>query len=77
MLNDAIRKLLDEIIEDIEDVEPVRHGYWIEDNPHCDGLCSKWICSECGEDGGDEYFNYCPNCGAKMDYNEWLASKDR
>lgn len=49
------------------DVAPVRHGRWIEDNPHCDGLRSKWICSECGEDDGEEYFKYCPNCGAKMD----------
>ena len=24
-----------------------------------------------------DFPNYCPNCGALMDYDEWLASKDR
>ena len=41
-----------------------RHGRWI------DG----WICSQCGEayhTSGAEYgWNYCPNCGAKMD-KDW------
>lgn len=48
------------------DVAPVRHGRWIEDNPHCNGLASNWNCSMCGGDGDNDY-NYCPNCGAKMD----------
>ena len=54
------------------DVEPVRHGHWIEEydcgyiTPHC---------SECGETALTKeetsydyvYSSYCPNCGAKMD----------
>ncbi len=42
--------------------EPVRHGYWIEEN----GI---QICSECGEEHDwDEYrAPYCETCGAKMD----------
>lgn len=47
-------------------IEPVRHGRWIEDNPHCNGLAPNWNCSMCGGDGDNDY-NYCPNCGAKMD----------
>lgn len=48
------------------DVEPVRHGEWIEDHDYLK-------CPECGVmvmrdftffDIGD--WNYCPNCGAKM-----------
>lgn len=49
------------------DVEPVRHRHWIEDHDYLK-------CPECGvmvkrdftfSDVGD--WNYCPNCGAKMD----------
>ena len=54
------------------DVEPVRHGHWIEEydcgytTPHC---------SECGETALTKeetsydyvYSSYCPHCGAKMD----------
>ena len=43
------------------DVEPVRHGYWIEGR---DGSC---MCSECGKVSRYEIGYYCPNCGAKMD----------
>ena len=35
-------------------------GEWIDD-----GFAHR--CSECGKQGiGIEYYNYCPNCGAKM-----------
>ena len=43
------------------DVEPVRHGYWIEGR---DGSC---MCSECGKVSRYEIGYYCSNCGAKMD----------
>lgn len=43
------------------DVVEVKHGYWI------DGKCGHYkICSECNQIA-DFYFDYCPNCGAKMD----------
>ena len=49
------------------DVEPVRHGYWDNDME----------CSICGclapvsHVTGEEYaYEYCPNCGAKMDGKE-------
>lgn len=55
------------------DLEPVRHGRWI----HTD-MARKWKgkdeCSECGYH--DRFrldlsaFNYCPNCGARMDLEE-------
>lgn len=49
------------------DVAPVRHGRWIEDHdylkcPEC-GVMVKWDFTFF--DIGD--WNYCPNCGAKMD----------
>ena len=49
------------------DVAPVRHGRW-EEASDGDGV----ICPFCRTDFctiiyDTEYFNYCPNCGAKMD----------
>ena len=41
------------------DVEPVKHGHWI-DNKHTDTA----ICSECKCVFTDET-NYCPKCGSK------------
>lgn len=44
------------------DVAPVRHGYWL---PPVIGPL--WVlCSEC-ETQSDNAYNFCPNCGAKMD----------
>lgn len=52
------------------DVAPVVHGEWV-DTP--DGTAT--ICSYCKADwnvfDNDTYrFNYCPNCGAKMDLED-------
>lgn len=47
-----------------EDVQEVRHGKWKRKN----GI---FCCSECNyqfeTEGYIAFFNYCPNCGAKMD----------
>ena len=52
------------------DAEPIKHGRWIE-------IGRPWYeCSECGERtavvnlNGEVVWNYCPNCGAKMDGGE-------
>lgn len=48
------------------DVVPVRHGRWRESGPLLE-------CQSCGEIysrlGGNAWksWNYCPNCGARMD----------
>lgn len=49
------------------EAEPVRHGQWV-DNGIPESVLSK--CSECGIVYGSSSFNYCPNCGAKMDGKE-------
>ena len=52
------------------DVAPVVHGRWSWDTGDI------WTCSVCGtrnhikEVMGRPDFNYCPNCGAKMDKEE-------
>lgn len=56
----------------IADVQEVKHGEWLK--PSNDSVDSKqWICSECkgltetAYYCGHCYYNYCPNCGARMD----------
>ena len=52
-----------------EDAKPVRHGKWIE-KPYLFGTTK--YCSCCGDNYGMPHgvFNFCPNCGAKMDLEE-------
>ncbi len=46
------------------DVQEVRHGEWEQKN-------DIFTCSECGYqfecEGYTQFFNFCPNCGCKMD----------
>ncbi|MCD8018414.1 MAG: hypothetical protein LUF92_02165 [Clostridiales bacterium] len=54
--------LVDEIYDmPATDVEPVRHGSWIEDD------YGFYSCSECGFewDESEHTMDYCPSCGAK------------
>lgn len=45
------------------DVEEVRHGEWTKSSPY-----NRFMnCSSCGFGQNHTTFNYCPNCGAKMD----------
>lgn len=49
------------------DVAPVVHGQWIEQEKYTFGVM--YDCSICGDrilDNGHSW-NYCPNCGARMD----------
>ena len=64
--------IIEKLIKNVPaaDVEPVRHGEWIEQR-HIDRngnyYNSHYKCSECGFDDCDEEYPYCPSCGAKMD----------
>ena len=52
------------------DVAPVRHGRWVEKEKYTFGIM--YDCSLCENrilDNGHPW-NYCPNCGAKMDLEE-------
>ena len=60
-----------------EDVEEIRHGHWIEKD--LDNFrkveCQCSICGWSGVDNYDSYvdihdFEFCPYCGAKMDWKE-------
>ena len=63
-------------IDSMPEIDPVRHGYWIENQPYTikhknvtmSGKAPQ--CSECGHISFEGFKNktrYCPNCGAKMD----------
>ena len=62
--------LIDMVCDDIEeaptvDAAEVVHGQW--KHQYEKGMSYK-VCSICGcRNGLDLKFNYCPNCGAKMD----------
>lgn len=51
------------------DAELVRHGRWVKHKPN--GIIWTLKCNECGWVDNrvtlNDKFNYCPNCGAKMD----------
>ena len=53
-------------IQHLPSAQVVRHGHWIL----WEGDLAFWNkCSECGKDILPQYphFNFCPNCGARMD----------
>lgn len=60
------------------DVAPVVHGRWEYHDCVCtgDGLIAVYACSACQGCIDEEAFdqlhaqNYCPNCGAKMEWRE-------
>ena len=60
------------LIEDAPTIEPERTGKWVEQDDGWDGVY--YECSICKEpftliDGtpSDNLYNYCPNCGARME----------
>lgn len=63
--NDAI----DAIIESTPSIDAVKHGQWMFHGYR--DLGTAYRCSECGfihfAICGENTFNYCPSCGARMD----------
>jgi hypothetical protein len=71
---DLQHKALEEALSKVPTVDavPVRHGRWInegvygEGHSQCSIRCSNPLCNFHYIGYLDDY-NYCPNCGAKMD----------
>ena len=55
----------EERIKPLYDVEPVRHGHWLDRTQELGWPIAE--CSVCGSHAGMFWMSYCPNCGAKMD----------
>ncbi len=55
------------------EAEPVKHGRWVD--VALSFVTVKEKCSICGGIVYVHGFNYCPNCGAKMDGGEADAEK--
>ena len=67
-LNDTpldILKMIADWIKCSQTVDAVEvvHGRWIDAREYC----GDYMCSNCEALYGTNKFNYCPNCGAKMD----------
>lgn len=71
----------DDVIERLDvqptiDAVPVVHGRW-EYIPGDGKFRAILICSRCRRNVGEyDRFNYCPNCGAKMDLKEQQNGTD-
>lgn len=70
---EAQNRFLYKVAERMEELEePVRHGHWTE-HPRADEehgqLVSNYECSICKNWSREDY-NYCPDCGAKMEVEE-------
>lgn len=74
-LEDSMRDTIVECLEDLSSsmdiaVQPVKHGRWIA---HGSLPTKQWSCSECkglvevSHYCNKCYYDFCPNCGAKMD----------
>lgn len=71
--NDLLEVIVFEIENsEQEDVQPVRHGHWINHISEIFPADSTVECSVCHEHESVllSHDNYCPNCGAKMDGEE-------
>lgn len=62
----------------VKPIDPVKHGKWLHgreiaremiDDTITAIIYEDWKCSDCGctVEDGKPVWNYCPNCGAKMD----------
>lgn len=58
----------------MQDVQPIKHAHWIDEELELGEDFCLYKCSNCGEefqlmDGtpNDNDYGYCPHCGAKMD----------
>lgn len=73
--NDAIEEAMHKFVNlPTIEAEPVRHGQWIFSPDHAEGVCTMCNFKIYGRPYNNTYlivpYNYCPNCGAKMDGGE-------
>ena len=60
------------------DVEPVRHGRWLDEDSFDAHYQPIYRCSECNKTVADNYISfhkYCLHCGARMDGEQQCQQK--
>jgi len=75
---ETTEQFIDRVAKEIESAPPVnpqpKTGHWTRElirNEKGGCIGAKMICSECNNDNKhDEYMDYCPNCGARMEDKE-------
>lgn len=78
LIRTAESKHVSEVVEKMADeCEPLKHGKWVN-GCYCSPVMPETdMCSECGlRLVYGLNFNYCPNCGAKMDEEVSSAMKE-
>lgn len=72
VLSSAIHLLED---EPVVDAAPIIHAQWVPESDRT----NHWHCGNCGFVEGivSRFYNYCPNCGAKIDLEEQEARQCR
>ena len=66
---DTLKRMLDELTEDMPSKQKMGHWKRISMDKYVQHAMAFYRCSECGEDIIGEH-NYCPYCGAKMEESE-------
>ena len=56
------KEALEMALEALKEPEPIR-GTWIDARDYC----GEFLCSFCHETNINNFYKYCPNCGAEME----------
>ena len=79
--NEEINAIYAEIIN-APTVDPIRHGRWLKIESGDWANATEYRCSECGKyrlavNPVDYNWNYCPDCGARMDMEKCYEDSDK
>lgn len=65
---DDLRNMMLTAFQELPTIDPVKHGEWLNTTTDITNLLMN-VCSECGFQYPSAIrprFNYCPNCGTRM-----------
>lgn len=64
LLYSFVRKVAVDALKTMPSAQPEqKKGKWIDARDHC----GEFLCSNCHETNINNFYNYCPHCGAKME----------
>lgn len=70
--NDISFNAFQNLVKRQKTIDAVKHGEWVykEYKYSKDDAVGYFECSKCGHASWQNDYNYCPNCGARMDGKE-------